>query len=122
MTNGDSGAAIFSQLSFNDPCGGAQPQFQNQISYVSKGSLTSQVSVALNPAVNNWNSNPVRLSLQREDGSFIGADMAGNLFAIGTDGTVLWQKQIGAEVTPLYATADGGVIATSTPPCGQETQ
>jgi hypothetical protein len=121
MTNGDSGAAILSELSLNAPCVGT-PQLLNQISYVSQGSLTSQVTVALNPAVNNWQSNPVTLLLQREDGSYIGADMAGNLFAFGTDGTILWQKQLGAVVTPLYATADGGGIATSTPPCSQEVQ
>jgi hypothetical protein len=111
ITNGDSGAAILSQLGTS--------QALNQISYVSQTGLTSQVTLGVDPAVNTW-LNPVMLSLQREDGSYIGADMAGNLFAIATDGTILWQKQLGAVVTPLYATADGGAIVTSTPPCSQE--
>jgi hypothetical protein len=50
--------------------------------------------------------------LQREDGSFIGLDEWGDVFAVGLDGTELWSA--GALGTPLYATADGGVIVTST--------
>jgi hypothetical protein len=32
---------------------------------------------------------------------------------------VLWQQTIASPLTPLYATADGGAIATSTPQCTQ---
>jgi len=92
ITNGASGAAILAQLSINQ-CGGP-PQPLNQISYVSQSGLTSQVTLALNPAVNTP-ANPVALSLQREDGSYIGADMQGNVFAFGADGSVQWQQQVG---------------------------
>lgn len=90
------------------------------MSYVLQDELDSQVTLAIDPTVNNWWQNPLTLSLQREDGSYIGADMAGNLFAIGTDGSVLWQHNLGGgALTPLYATADGGAIVTSTAPCQQ---
>jgi len=70
-------------------------------------------------------------TLQREDGSYIAYDASGslygfdNLYALGLDGSVQWQQQIPGppngsgtnSVTPLYATADGGVIATSTFEC-----
>lgn len=88
ITNGDSGAAILSQLDIST--GGQTPQPLNQISYVSQDGLDSQVTLAIDPAVNNWWPNPVSLSLQREDGSYIGADKEGNLFAIGADGGVVW--------------------------------
>lgn len=90
----------------------------NQISYVSQDGLDSQVTLAIDPALNNWWPNPVSLSLQREDGSYIGADKEGNLFAIGADGSVQWQQQIASPLTPLYATADGGaIVTTTTAPC-----
>lgn len=59
-------------------------------------------------------------ALQREDGSYIGTDLNGQLDAIGLDGTVLYQQKLSdasgspISLTPLCATADGGIIATST--------
>jgi hypothetical protein len=93
------------------------PQNGEQISYVSQNGSGSPVNVSVSTFV------PV---LQREDGSYIGADGGANLIALGQDGSVVWQQQIttappnGAwppAVYPLYATADGGAIVTTTPQC-----
>jgi hypothetical protein len=41
-----------------------------------------------------------------------------NLIALGLDGSVVWQQRVGTgPITPLYATADGGAIVTSTIQC-----
>jgi hypothetical protein len=57
-------------------------------------------------------------ALQREDGSYIGTDGYMNLIALGLDGSVLWQQTVGtAPIAPLYATADGGAVVTSTIQC-----
>jgi hypothetical protein len=41
-----------------------------------------------------------------------------NLIALGLDGSLVWQQTVGtAPITPLYATADGGVIVTTTAQC-----
>jgi hypothetical protein len=67
-------------------------------------------------------------ALQREDGSYIGSytgigHETNRLITISRDGSVLWQTIVGPArtdtsdaipVTPLYATADGGAIVTST--------
>jgi len=93
------------------------PQPLNQMSFVSQNGLGSQVTLALSPP-SNWNFTTFVPALQREDGSYLGTDWEGNLDAVGLDGSVVWQQQIGSSpLTPLYATADGGVIATSTSQC-----
>jgi hypothetical protein len=119
ITNGDSGAAVLAELSCTTYCSGDDvlPP-ETLISYVSQSGLVSQVTAGTNPTVNNW-LNPITLGLQREDGSYIGADSSGNLLAIGTSGNVVWQTAMGAPVTPLYATADGGAIVTSSRMCSQ---
>jgi len=83
-----------------------------EISYVSQDAVTSQVDVPLASFVP---------SLQREDGSYIGADNDRQLDAVALDGTPLWSKAIDHDVygtaipvTPQYATPGGGTIATST--------
>jgi hypothetical protein len=107
ITNADQGAAVVATaLSYTPTSCGFSEQAQLQISYVSKDSITSQVTSA-NPGLVAFL--PV---LQREDGSFVGLDEWGDVFAVGLDGTELWSA--GALGTPLYATADGGVIVTST--------
>jgi hypothetical protein len=68
--------------------------------------------------------------LQRADGSYVGIDTSRNLIAISPAGETMWE-QSGDNfttpidisdrwdrfvVTPLYATADGGVVVTSTQP------
>jgi hypothetical protein len=55
-------------------------------------------------------------SLQREDGSYIGTDSLGNVDALGQDGSMAWQEYLPG-ATPLYATADGGAIVTTTTQC-----
>ncbi len=66
--------------------------------------------------------------LQRQDGSYIGsavgiepppssgtsADLP--MMAMAQGGGILWQQDLGTAVSPLYATSDGGAIATSTQP------
>jgi hypothetical protein len=116
ITNAAIGAAVFANLSITPACGGAAQTFE-QMSFVSQSGLASQVNVAAPEFVP---------ALQREDGSYIGSDYSGNLFAIGLDGSVAWQQQIATPplgwgaapfVNPLYATADGGAIVTTTTQC-----
>jgi len=64
-----------------------------EISYVSQDAVTSQVDVPLASFVP---------SLQREDGSYIGADNDRQLDAVALDGTPLWSKAIDHDV---YGTA-----------------
>jgi hypothetical protein len=109
ITNGATGVAVFAGVSqyASGDCTVAPPSWL-QISYVSQDSVTSQVTGAVNTFVP---------ALQREDGSYIGT-VYGNLAALGLDGSVLWQQAVGtAPITPLYATADGGAIVTSTTQC-----
>ena len=120
ITNADGGAAIFAQVLLNpsllptqlDPSGACGSSIQNitQISYVSQNGLGSQVNAA--PSV-------FSPTLQRADGSYIGTDGTNNLIALGLDGSVVWQTPTNDPnpVMPLYATADGGAIATSTTQC-----
>ena len=121
ITNADQGVGVFSVFS-----GSAGSSLQ--LTLVANDAITSQYinlftlgSGGAAPAGVNFAP-----ALQREDGSYIGADWYGNLFAIGINGSLLWQKQVtqtppggGAPpaVYPLYATADGGAIVTSTPQC-----
>jgi hypothetical protein len=127
-----SGAAVFAKVN-TAPCdgqplpNGTSPTYNGpagstavQISYVSGNGLASQVNVSL-PG-----STFVVPTLQREDGSYIAADLYGNVYAIGIDGSIMWQQLVSPTyvnetgtpaVTPLYATADGGVIATNTTQC-----
>jgi len=113
ITNAGIGAAVFATVS-QYPGGdcsspGPAPEYSLQISYVSQDSVTSQVNAATNAFVP---------ALQREDGSYIGTDGYMNLIALGLDGSVAWQQTVGtAPLTPLYATADGGAIVTSTTQC-----
>jgi hypothetical protein len=119
ITNGDSGVAVF-----GDGCGDNTNANCYTLTLVSNDVVTSQSEFVLGQGANGPGST-FSPTLQREDGSYIGADTYGNLFAIGLDGSVLWQQQITTAppgsnfppaVYPLYATADGGVIVTSTTP------
>ena len=114
ITNAGIGAAVFAtvyQYPGGDCSPSATPAYSLQISYVSQDSPTSQVNAATNAFVP---------ALQREDGSYIGTDGYMNLIALGLDGSVVWQQTVGtAPLTPLFATADGGAILTSTPQCSQ---
>jgi hypothetical protein len=109
ITNAATGVAVFAglnQFSSEDCSAGPTPLLQ--ISYVSQDSVTSQVTAAVNAFVP---------ALQRGDGSYIGTGY-GNLIALGLDGSLLWQQQLeGPSLTPLYATADGGAIVTSSTQC-----
>jgi len=68
----------------------------------------------------NLSTNSFVPALQREDGSYIGTDGNNNLIALGLDGNVIWQQNIPfgltGGITPLYATADGGTIVTTSQP------
>jgi len=112
ITNAGTGAAVFAtvyQYPGGDCSPSATPAYSLQISYVSQDSVTSQVNAAVNAFLP---------ALQREDGSYIGTDGYMNLIALGLDGSVVWQQTMGtAPLTPLYATADGGAIVTSTTQC-----
>jgi hypothetical protein len=134
ITNADTGVAVFATV--GGPCGDTYsagtysqqancPNSQLQLTLVSSDAITAQFNSVLTWNVNNSSfvGQGFMPALQREDGSYIGADGDGNLFAIGLDGSVVWQQQIGTAppgnnnppaVTPLYATADGGAIVTST--------
>jgi hypothetical protein len=83
---------------------------QTKLFTVSQDSLTGQATanVLFTP------------SLQREDGNYIGTLEDGSLAAVGLDGSVPWQVKVNPDafgnptrVTPLYATADGGAVVTS---------
>ena len=80
----------------------------NTASFVSQDAVTSQVAIPINTSF--W---PY---LQREDGSYVGTDGGNNLLAVALDGSVLWQQNLNAAVTPLFATSDAGAIVTSTQP------
>ena len=144
ITNAASGVAVFAGLAYHSPpgfglptgaaCGSGGgtadpiPPSVEQISYVSQTGLGSQVNITPNVlATDDPNfasaTNIFVPALQREDGSYIGADWVGNLYAIAPNGNVLWQQPINTgsgylrPLTPLYATADGGAIVTTTTPC-----
>jgi hypothetical protein len=115
ITNAGTGAAVFAPV-YQYPGGDCLPSAtvasSFQISYVSQSGLGSQVdaAVGLVPA------------LQREDGSYIGTDGYNGLIALALDGSLVWQQTIWPPygnwtITPLYATADGGVIVTTTTQC-----
>jgi hypothetical protein len=74
---------------------------------VSQDSVSSQATMA----------ELIEPSLQRADGSYIGVDSNNNLVAVDTGGNILWQQQVSGasspQITPLYVTAEAGVIATS---------
>ena len=109
ITNGATGVSVFAGV--NQYPGGdctVQAAYSLQVSYVSQDSVTSQVTAGVSAFVP---------ALQREDGSYIGTDGYGNLITLGLDGSLVWQQPIGVPVTPLYATADGGAIVTSTTQC-----
>ena len=123
ITNAAAGATVFANGSFGHvgycPDNESLPQPLNQMSFVSQNGLGSQVTLAL-PPPSNWDLTTFVPALQREDGSYIGTDWEGNLDAVGLEGSVVWQQQIGTgSLTPLYATADGGAIVTSTPQCNR---
>jgi hypothetical protein len=115
ITNGDSGVAVF-----GSGCAANTTANCYTLTLVSNDVVTSQSEFVLGQGVNGPGSTFLP-TLQREDGSYIGADTYGNLFAIGLDGSVVWQQQIttappgsnAPPVYPLYATADGGAIVTS---------
>jgi hypothetical protein len=107
ITNGAAGAAVLvpGPVCPNNDCGAQQAL----MTFIANDGIASQANLPIP------NFLPV---LQREDGSYIGNDANNNLDAIGPDGTLLWQipqATLGG-VTPLYATADGGAIVTSTVP------
>ena len=121
ITNGSTGVAVFSYIS-TSPCGGT-PTGGIQLYLASQGGSASPVSVAVPASVVD-----LVPTLQREDGSYIAFDRNSNLYALGLDGSVQWQQLLPTppnsvtdygdySVTPIYATADGGVIATSTFQC-----
>jgi hypothetical protein len=126
ITNADNGVAVF----LPSICGGGSNCSNTyQLTLVANDAVTSQANVVLGQNTSDsFVAGPgtgFSPTLQREDGSYIGADLVGNLFAIGLDGSVVWQQQIttpplgggsAPAVYPLYATADGGAIVTSTPP------
>jgi hypothetical protein len=111
ITNGGSGATVFSY----QPCdhvSGCLGQQTTLMSSISQDAVIAQQNVSLGgtPGV-QAGFVPV---LQREDGSYIGTDVSNGIDAVGPDGSVLWQQSVGsAPVAPLYATSDGGVIATT---------
>jgi hypothetical protein len=82
-----------------------------QATFVANDSVTSQPNLTTQSFVP---------ALQREDGSYIGTDINNQLDAVNLDGTSPWQTKINPDadgnatsVAPLYATADAGVVATS---------
>jgi hypothetical protein len=110
ITNAGTGVAVFAPVS-QWPGGDCTvaPASSLQISYVPQSGLGSQLNGAVNTFVP---------ALQREDDSYIGTDGNMNLIALGLDGSLVWQQIIGeTPITPLYATADGGAIVTSTTQC-----
>jgi len=106
ITNGGTGIAAFAVFITYS---GSNGSFQGQLSYISQDSVTLQA--------NNIQTNSGCPTLQREDGSYIATDGQNTLIVLAPDGSQLWSQQIGtAPITPLYATSDGGVIVTNTPP------
>jgi hypothetical protein len=132
ITNADIGVAVFSSTIlvgctsafFSDnlrvsESGCGDSVRHTELTYVAQDAVTSQFPDA---AVFNDTAVAFVPALQREDGSYIGTDTtsimsaASNLIAIGAQGGVLWKKSVSVTptyITPLYATADGGVIVTS---------
>jgi hypothetical protein len=116
ITNGDSGVAVF-----GEGCADNANATCYTLTLVSNDVVTAQAEFVLSSGGGPSPGSGFSPTLQREDGSYIGADTYGNLFAIGLDGSVVWQQQIttappgsnAPPVYPLYATADGGAIVTS---------
>ena len=108
ITNADTGVAVFATEANSNP---NSPT--TRLTLVSNDTVVSQNDVYTAPEGYS-DLNPI---LQREDGSFI-ARHVGTVVAVGPSGT-LWERQLapfdaGIFVQPLYATADGGVVVTTT--------
>ena len=137
ITNADQGAAVFVRrdtygctVTYADPlytggplpnvCSGDATHNHMDIYYIAQDAVTSQITdAAIFP---NDLTGPLIFvpELQREDGSYIGSDSGLDyVMAMGAGGGILWQYQTGSHSTqdvparPLYATADGGVIFTT---------
>jgi hypothetical protein len=133
ITNADNGVAVFVRIGSDAACSdgivgtyldadgshtysqgtgcGYEPE-RTFVAFAAKGSSGSHLEAQIKG---------FEPSLQREDGSFIGTARNNNLAAVALDGTVPWQRTlnpnitgVGDPITPLYATADGGAIVTST--------
>jgi hypothetical protein len=133
ITNADNGVAVFVRIGSDAACSdgivgtyldadgshtysqgtgcGYEPE-RTFVAFAAKGSSGSHLEAQIKG---------FEPSLQREDGSFIGTARNNNLAAVALDGTVPWQTTlnpnitgVGDPITPLYATADGGAIVTST--------
>ncbi len=135
ITNADSGVAVFASIGSDSLCSdavvgtysidgdptphsymqtsgcGYEPE-RTVVNLAIKGSSGSQVDAQIKG---------FQPALQREDGSFIGTARDNSLAVVGLDGTPLWSTKINPDanssatkVQPLYATADGGAIVTST--------
>src|SRR5215468_8566437 len=93
-----------------------------ELSYVAQDAVTSQVENAVVLPNNSGRVEAFAPALQREDGSYIGTDTTSEIFgfsnflAVGSNGGILWEQPVTATstyLTPLYATADGGIVAQS---------
>ena len=91
----------------------ADPALFSLMTSVSQDSISSQVDhISIAQFVP---------ALQREDGSYIGTGGQNNqLTALSQEGAILWQANIvdsmnnPKPIVPLYAMADGGIMATTT--------
>jgi len=91
----------------------ADPALFSLMTSVSQDSISSQVDhISIAQFVP---------ALQREDGSYIGTSEQNNqLTALSQEGAILWQANIvdsmnnPKPIVPLYAMADGGIMATTT--------
>jgi len=122
MTNADQGVAAFLNGS-SDNSG----NWYTNVYYVSQDVLVSQTTGIL---TGNLSSGPYGFwpVLQREDGSYLGtaqgiepppspgASVDLPVMAMSQAGGILWQKDLGTAVSLLYATADGGVVVSSSVP------
>ncbi len=136
ITNADQGAAAFtttvltacSSEFFSSPgiidheSGCGDTLAHTELDYVSQDVVTSQIPYAVVLPNDDGRLQAFVPALQREDGSYIGTDTTSeifgtsNLIAVGSAGSTLWKQAVSSTptyITPLYATADGGMIVQS---------
>jgi hypothetical protein len=135
ITNADSGAAVFASIGSDNLCSDSivgsytvdgDPTLHTFLQSTGCGFEPERMAVSLAAIGTVGTQFDAQIkgfqpTLQQDDGSFIGITRDNSLATVAQDGSVPWQIKINPDtsgnapaVQPLYATADGRSIATST--------
>jgi len=134
ITNADNGAAVFTTtalthctqeffgVNMSDTGCPTDTQSHVELTYLAQDAVASQVEDAVVLPNDSGRLEAFVPALQREDGSYIGTDTTSevfgysNLVAVAASGGILFKQPLSSSpmfLTPLYATADGGMIVQS---------